>query len=279
MGANMRIKLLVFTSSLLLFSNSSAGIPQNPSSTTTSSQTTVQRDSLATNAVQAAIVAQGSPAAIGAINNAIVQGTIVPAQSSTVDAGNFKWESDFTGSSYEFRSEMQIGGTTRVFATGHGNPAFYNGKTARPLFSHVAYASVPWHLPAIVLFRELNDPSRSLQFVGVTSINGSQVAHIRTQVTTGPIETELSVHDWYFNPSTGLPVRVEYRTPSTLDMRDNKPAAADFSNYQIINGIAVPFTIVASESGQVVSSATISSIAFNTSLAPSDFDLLVGSAQ
>jgi hypothetical protein len=275
----MRIKVVAFAASLLLISNSSARITQSPSSTTSPSQATVQRDLLATNAVQAAIVAQGSQSAISAINNAIVQGTIVSAQSSTVDAGNFKWESDFTGSSYEFRSEMQIGGTTRVFATGHGNPAFYNGKTARSLFSHVAYASVPWHLPAIALFRELNDPNRSLQFVEATSMHGSQVVHIRTRVTTGPIGTELSIHDWYFNPSTGLPVRVEYRTPSTLDMRDNKPAAADFSNYQIINGIAVPFTIVASEGGQVVSTATISSIAFNTSLAPSDFDLLVGGAQ
>ena len=240
--------------------------------------TAAQRDTQAVTAVQTAITAQGSQSAIGAIANAVVQGTIVPTQSSTVNGGDFKWESDFSESTYEFRSEMQIGGTTRVFATGHGNPAFYNGKTVRRLFSHVAYASVPFHLPAVVLFRELNDPNRSLQFVGTTTINGTRGVHIRTYVATGPIETELSVHHWYFDSSTGLPVRVEYRTPNTLDMRDNIPAAVDFSNYKVIDGIAVPLTITASEDGKVVSTATVLIVTFNSGVSPTDFDLKTGGA-
>jgi len=239
---------------------------------------TPQRDAQAMAAVQTAIAAQGSRTAISAIGNAIVQGTLVPTQTSSVNGGNFKWESDFSGSSYEFRSEMQIGGARKVFATGHGNPAFYNGKTVRRLFSHVAYASVPFHLPAIVLFRELNDPNRSFQVVGTASINGARAVHIRTQVTAGPIETELSAHDWYFDSSTGLPVRVEYRTPSTLDMRDNILAAADFSNYKVFNGIAVPLTITASEDGEVVSTATVSLVTFNSGVSSTDFDLKTGGA-
>jgi len=61
-------------------------------------------------------------------------------------------------------------------------------------------------------------------------------------------------------------------------MRDNILAAADFSNYKVFNGIAVPLTITASEDGEVVSTATVSLVTFNSGVSSTDFDLKTGGA-
>jgi len=254
-------------------------LPLSGQQSPTSASQSPQRDPQGMAAIQNSILAQGGQTAISAIASAVVLGTLTPADNSHASAGTFKWESDFTASTYEFRNEMQIGSQTRIFVSNHGNPAFYNGTKSRNLPSHVAYASVPFHLPAVVLLRELNNQQCSIQFLGTMTINGRPTAHIRTQVNTGPIETELSVHDWYLDSSTGLPIRVEYLTPSSVDMREHKPASVDFSNYKTISGINVPLTMVASEEGSIVSTITVSSVAFNTSMPPTDLTQTVGGAQ
>ncbi len=70
----MRVARFVL-SFLLLFFSSPRLNSQQPT-------TAAQRDTQAVAAVQTAITAQGSESAIGAIGNAVVQGTIVPTQSS-----------------------------------------------------------------------------------------------------------------------------------------------------------------------------------------------------
>ena len=255
---------------LLLFSLSSAASAQTQSP---------QRDTQAVSALHQAINALGGQAAIASLQNSAAIGTITPASAtSPVQAGKFKWEDDFSGKTYEFRYELQVGSATRVFVSGHGTPAFNNGTKLFPLPPHVSYAQPPFHLPAVMLSRELNDPNCSFSFVGVAPLNGVSAIHIRSQVNTGPIETVLSVHDWYFDAVRGLPLRVEYLTPSNSNMTDNKLAAADFSNYKTVNGVGVPFTITASEDGHVVSIATVVSISFNNGIAPADFDLTTGGA-
>ena len=237
------------------------------------------RDAQAVAAIQNSLAIQGGQAAITSITSAVILGTLTPTDSSRASGGTFKWESDFSGTTYEFRNEMQVDSQTKVFVSNHGNPAFYNGTKARNLPSHVAYAAVPFHLPMVVLLRELNNPQCSIQLVGTTQQTGRAVFHIRTQIVGNPIETELSVHDWYLDSSTGLPVRVEYPTPSSVDMRDHKTASVDFSNFKTINGINVPFTLVASEDGSTVSTVSISSVNFNASVSATDFTQPVGGVQ
>lgn len=234
------------------------------------------RDSAAVTALTQAVAAMGGANAISAIQNARSQGTITPAPGSTTMAGGFIWVNDFSGGGYEFRNEFQANGKTKVFASGHGNPAFSNGNRVRKFFSHVSYAEPPYHLPAIMLARELADPNSSIQMKGTAIVNGRPAIHIQTSVNTGPIETVLSPQNWYLDAATGIPLRVEYRTPNTLDLMDYHLAAADFSNYKIVNGIAVPFTITAWEDGAVVSVATITGFAFNPGTVSTDFDLVAG---
>jgi hypothetical protein len=258
----------VFLSLLLVFGQASSPQPSDPPP---------QRDAQAISAISTALTAFGGQSAAANISTAVFLGTLVSTSPSSNNNGSFRWESDFGGPTYEFRNEMVIGGTTKIFTTGHGRPVFYNGVKMRSLFSHVAYASVPYHLPAMVLLRSLNDPNCSLTFLGTIVINDTAAVHVRSQVNTGPVETELSVTDWYFASATGLPLRVEYRTPSTVDMKEHLNAFTVFSNYQITAGIYVPLTLISGDSlSPDRSTATITSVTFNSPIPSTDFDLAAG---
>ena len=275
----MRIKLLAFASSLLLISNSSAGIPQSPSSTTSSSQA-AQRDPQAISALQRAIVALGGQAAIGSASNAVLRGTISPAATATaVEAGSFKWEYDFSGSSYEFRKELTVNGVTKILASGHGSPAFNSGTKTLAVSSFVSLASPPFHLPAVLLLRELGNANYSIQFVENITISSHPVIHVRTSVNLDSIQTVTSPQDWYIDGSTGLPLRVRYRVPNTRDAFDFETQITDFSNYQSQNGILVPVTLVTSDETSVLFTATITTISINVPVPSTEFDLPVGGAQ
>lgn len=239
----------------------------------------VQRDPQAVSALQQAIAALGGQAAIVSLQNSIAVGTITPASASSwVEAGNFKWENDFSGSSYEFRDEFEADGVTKVFASGHGNPAFNNGLQTLARSSYAAQANLPFHLPGIVLLRELSNATCAVQFVEISALSGNSVIHVHTSISGDPAVTALSQQDWYLDAVTSLPRKVTYRIPSQGNALDYQLTTIDFSNYRFVNGVAVPFTLVTSEGDATVSTATITNISFNVSIASSDFDLVSAGA-
>jgi hypothetical protein len=274
----MRFNLLAFASSLLLISNSSQGIPQSPSSTTSSSQT-AQRDPQAIAALQQAIAALGGQAAINSLQNSVAIGAITPASAANwIEPGNFKWEDDFSGGSYEFRDELVANGITKVYASGHGHPAFNNGLQNLARSSYTSMANPPFHLPGVLLLRELGNSLCAIQFIETTTVVGSSVVHVRTTIVGDAVQTTLSQQDWYLDTVSGLPLRVVYRVPSNGNALEYDVTTTDFSNYRAVSGIAVPFTMVTSLGGTNLCTATISSISFNVPLSSSDFDLTVGGA-
>ncbi len=239
-----------------------------------------QRDSLAISHLQKTIAALGGQQAISALQNSVATGALIPASTDTAsEAGNFKWEDDFSAASYEFRYELNDGITTKLFASGHGTPAFGNGVKILSRSSHVAYASPPFHLPGIMLVRQLSNQNYSVRFIEATTVQGRPAIHIQTSIAGDAVETTLSPQDWFLDASTSLPIRVAYRVPSNGNLYSYKTDIADFSNYKVAGSVAIPFTMVTSEDNQVVCSAIISSISFNVGISPSDFDLTIGAAQ
>ena len=116
--------LLLFLCVLAPACVSAQQAPSDPTSTSSTplTQSVPVRDPQAVALVQQSLAAMGAQAA-STILNAQVQGALVPATNSDVPSGTFSWLDDFSGSTYEFRHELDTAEAVRVEVSGHGSPA------------------------------------------------------------------------------------------------------------------------------------------------------------
>jgi hypothetical protein len=225
--------------------------------------------------LQSAIAAMGGPSAISAIQDATVQGTLQNATGAAGQTIGFIWRT--AGS--EFRQEIQTNGaTTRIYVSGHGSPRDLRRGTWVSLPYHESRAVLPYQLPAVVLLSELNSPNYTISYVGPVTINGNSVIQVHTCDESDFISHLVLPQEWYFDPASGLPVQVDFKIPSDTAANDPRSGSIQFSNFKIVNGIAVPFQLSLQE-GSGSATAIVSSVQFNSSIPASDFDPPSGGAQ
>jgi len=253
-------------------------LAQQTPSTAVSTSSTPVRDPQAVALVQQSLTAMGGTA-VGAILNAQVQGTLTPTASSDVPSGNFTWLDDFSGASFEFRDEVDTTDAVRVEVSGHGSPAVQQGTTINPLRSHVTYTALPYHLPAVLLSREMANGKYSIHMAGPVTVEARPALQVIINSDAGTLDKYLSEQHWDFDAASGLPLRIEYRLPNVYYSDQWVQAAVEFSNYKVVSGLAVPFQVTFFEDSKAVAAATISSVTFNVGTSSSQFDLLTGGAQ
>jgi hypothetical protein len=232
----------------------------------------VQRDSQALTAVQQAVKALGGLTA-KSVTAAITQAAVTSLNSQS-PSGTVTWEDDFSGPSYEFRTTFQTDTWTRVFSSGHGSPGQIDidGKPHK-LQGHVASAALPYYLPVIILARDLADSTRNIKLIGAETVSGKQALHVRITSDCDPIQKLLSLQDWYLDPLSFLPLRVEYLVPNTVDITDVYVSSVDYADYRNSNGLMIPYTDVVSERGKPTCSIQVTSIQINPVTNPADFDI------
>jgi hypothetical protein len=247
--------------------------------TPSSPQATPVRDPVAVSTIQSAIAAMGGVTAVGTIQSSIAQGTSVDTPDDGNGSTNFVW----SHSGQEFRYENVAAVGSHVFVSNSGSPCDIEGNTVVPSASHVARASLPFHIPALVLFNELSSSNYTLIYVGVAPLNGISAVHIQTIDHSDPVGQLVTPQDWYFDSTTSLPVSVQYRIPSAADPQIWFAGSISFGNYQAVNGALLPFrlTIQEGEGAAPTVVATISSITFNTPISSTQCGapLVVESAQ
>ncbi len=237
------------------------------------------RDAQGLTLLQQSINAFGGASAVTVVKSTTTHATVT-SLGSDASSGNVTWEDDFSGSSYEFRTTFQTDSWTRVFLSGHGSPGqIKNDGSVQRLQSHVAYADLPYYLPSVVLARDLADSSRNIKLIGATTISGKAAIHVRITLDCGPMQKLLSAQDWYLDPLTALPLRVEYLVPNTTDITDVYVSSVDYSDFRPINGTLVPFADVVSEGGKPTCSIQITAVEINPIVSPNDFDLPQVAAQ
>lgn len=235
-----------------------------------------QRDANAIAIVQKSLAVLGGVNAIAAVQSIESSGTILKMGSS--DPMTFRWETQVSGSHFEFRRETTQDGKTRVFASGHGKPGFgILGNPAKRMALHMSIASVPFDLPGVVLYAEFQDPAYAISSINSPEIGG--VIHIRIANTSDLVLKAITQQDWYFDPQTALPIRVEYNLPDINNALDTMPAACLYSKFATEQGVQYPTNIEAFEQGQQISRTTVSSVQLNTPISSSDFDLPLESAK
>jgi hypothetical protein len=164
--------------------------------------------------------------------------------------------------------------------SGNGQPlnSLYGVVTKVP--AYISFSCAAFHLPAALLAAELNDSSHwSLTFVESTTVNGQPAVHVQTSLNTHPLIAKLSAQDWYFDPASGLPLRVEYRLVSANDISSYETAAMEFANFQAVSGVLIPFRLAEYGPNGERDVVTLNSVDVNTGLGPSDFILPTGGAQ
>lgn len=261
------IQSAVFLLGLITYAGSATG--QNA---TTSVSALPQRDPSAVSLLTTVISVMGGTVAISAVKDATVVGTITPTADSSTKAGTLTLKD----APPEFLSEIQSAADTSIFASGNGKPASSRQGIVTSLLPHMAQAVRPWHLPGVVLNRELADPAYTLTLAGPAAVNGTAALHVHISLDADKVSAEVTPQEWYFDAATGLPLRVEYRLPDSLRPDSFDKAAAEFSRFQRVNGILIPMQIVVYGNEARAAVITMSSVVFNSGLTALDFELPTG---
>ena len=174
-----------------------------------------KRDATALTAVQAAIAALGGQVTLTGIQDATVTGTCTLLGSGSGTSSGSGQKFTWTVAGKEFRYEsLDNNGEEHLFVSGHGNPEVAEGGATRTIPPLVGAVMKPYHLPGLVLVRELQDTTRNILSAGTESISGIQAVHIRITTTVGALPVPAFDQDWYFNPANNLPLMVKYRIPT-----------------------------------------------------------------
>jgi len=267
----MQVARLVLSSLLVLSFSPNLGSQQPP--------TPPQRDPQAVTTIQNAVAAMGGANAIAQVQSVIAQGSSVPAPGISDPSGNVMMEDLFSAQGHEFKDAFQSPSLTQTLVSGHGNPGLLSNGHTKNFNPWSATARLPVHLPAMILTGLLANANCSIASAGQTTINGRAAIQIHFHIDTDIVQQTLSIQDWYFDPSTGLPLRVEYRIPDTFNPTIFIGASADFSDFRPVQGILFPFHLVSYVDGKPRDVLTFSTLTLNQPVASADFDLPTAVAQ
>jgi hypothetical protein len=230
------------------------------------------RDLQAIGTIQHAISALGGSNAVSQIQSVIAQGSILSGPNVADPSGNIILEDLFTAQIHEFRDSFQSSTVTQSFVSGHGSPGMSSSGHVHSFTPHMALFRTATHIPIVVLSQMLANPSCNIEYAGTTTINGQAAIQVHLHIDTDILQQTFSVQDWYFDPATGLPLRLEYRLPGAGIPLQFASAAVDFSDFRPVQGVLFPFHLLSYRSGFVRSTISFSSITLNGPIASSDFD-------
>lgn len=130
-----------------------------------------------------------------------------------------------------------------------------------------------WFLPQLSVLGITGDATLIFSYIGQENRSGEAVQHIqsyRYSSTNTAAVQQWSTMDIYLDATSLLPTAFVFNTYST-DGSQTIPVEIDFSNYQAINGIQVPFQIQRSVAGNLGLSFSVVSVQFNSGLSDSLF--------
>ena len=150
-----------------------------------------------------------------------------------------------------------------------------SGKTGAVAY-HNCMTDAVWFFPALGSLSAGNNIV--LSYIGPETRNGSSVQHIRSYMyqagpTTlpDPLSQQLSTMDFYLDAATMVPFSVVFNTHPDGNASVNISNEIEFSNYQLVSGILVPFRIQKYLSGTLIADLSVSSAVFNSGIPISDF--------
>lgn len=148
-----------------------------------------------------------------------------------------------------------------------------------PLALHNCWTPGAWFAPQSVI-QVLQSLNSVLRYLGRETVGGIAVDHVQEQslapkqpTKMAAVIQKLSTVDVFLAADTHLPVLIQFNSHPDDDLLQDIPVAIHFSNYQNVNGIAVPFHLQRFFHGTLQLDVTITSAAFNSGISDSNFAL------
>ncbi len=133
--------------------------------------------------------------------------------------------------------------------------------------------SAAWFFPQLSVLGATGDSTLIFSYIGQETRNGAAVQHIQSYryspTNTAAIQ-QWSTTDVYLDAASLLPTAFVFNIYST-DGSQTIPAEVDFSNYQAVSGVQVPFRIQRYVAGNLGLDFSVTNVQFNSGLPDSLF--------
>jgi hypothetical protein len=229
-----------------------------------------QRDKTALVFLGQVILKAGGSALITAVQDFTAQGTITHYWGESPEQGELTIKS--RGSSqFRLDSNLPEGTWSFVANNGNGKQLFPDGTSTQVAFQNLLNAgSLTW--PILKVNAALLDPTSTILDVGVVQLGNGQARQIQVQQNSAGMLSKNTKTDYFFDSVSYLILRTQdIAHPNDDALNGGTKHLLDFTNYQNINGLLIPFAISQSIAGQQTWSVQLSSVSFNTGLSDSDF--------
>ena len=270
----MRSVRLVLLLGFMLF-DISVRAQQTPSAPSIQGQP-VQKDAVA-------LAILGQMAAATGWNSTNLPRDLVASGTTTVSAGG---DSQVFSVTYKLRGASQSiselageSGSSRTISDGKNSATVLpDGKVSR-LPSYFARSMRQMAFPFMTQISHSGASDISVASVGTREISGSlcrgvTVAHrLDRDDPLARVEDLASPMTIWVSSTTGLPMQIDYALTGANNFKAVLHLSRTFSDYRMVNGLAVPFHQEEISQGQRNIALDLSSVQFNSGLVDSDFNV------
>jgi outer membrane lipoprotein-sorting protein len=234
-----------------------------------------QRDQQALSILSQTLQAAGGVAALSAVQDFTGTGRIT-----------YYWDDEVSGTVTvrgrglsQFRIDATLPeGVRTVIASKDASFVAQPDGTVQPIPRDSAKVLRSMTLPYPVLIAAIQDSWASVEFLGLVDHGGKQVYDIRIERVL-PKRNDIdgllrkqSVRDVFIDPTSFLVTSTLTVLDPTADGPGGVPHEILFSNYQAVNGLAIPFSITETvRGGQQLLTMQLSQVSINTGLTDADF--------
>lgn len=150
-----------------------------------------------------------------------------------------------------------------------------NGSTPKAYSGHNCWTDAVWFFPALSSLSQTSNPNYVFSYIGQEQHGSVSTQHIRVYQPSSPkiSGSSISTMDFYLDAVSLLPVAIGFNAHPDDSMGTNLPTEIDFANYQVVNGIRIPFHFQKIFNGIVTLDVTVTSAVPNSGLANSLFAL------
>jgi hypothetical protein len=237
---------------------------------------------VATSAQARALASSALTALNGAtqVSDVTLTGTGTRTVSADVESGNFTLKAL---GNYQSRLDFVEGAGTlsEVFNISSNNPQGYwiaTDGTTHPTASHNCIVGQVWFFPSLSVLAQASTGNYTAIYIGLETKNGVSVQHIQIAPQSSAVSAasnqtlaQIATTDIYLDASSYLPVAMAFGTHPDDNANLNIPVEIDFSNYQNVQGVLVPFHVQKFMNGSLLLDLTIQSAQMNTGLTSATF--------
>jgi len=214
------------------------------------------------------------------ISDVTLNATATRTAGSDVEAGTMTLKALGAGES-RFDLNSASGTRSEVRNLSNGAGGFWIGLdgVTHPVASHNCLTDASWFFPPLSILSELSSPGLIITYVGEETRAGTTVHHLHfifqsavpSTSLTAPLVQQLSAEDYYLDAASLLPVALTFNTHPDNNALASIPIEVDFSNYQVVDGIKIPFRIQEFFNGTLFLDITIQSAVLNSGLTDATF--------